>query len=99
MPGKAIVAATDEMLMMLPPLPATPSGRIARRPHLRPSAVPRMLTSSIVRMSFGSTSTIRLLISIPALLTSTSRPPKSEAAAVTAFSQLASSVTSRCTKP
>ncbi len=28
-----------------------------------------------------------------------SRPPKSDAAAVVAFSQLASSVTSRCTKP
>ena len=44
--------------------------------------MPRMLTSSIVRMSFGSTSVIRLLISTPALLTRMSSPPKSEAAAV-----------------
>ena len=85
--------------MMLPPLPPRPSGRIVRRPHLRPSAVPRMFTSSMVRMSFGSTSVIRLVISTPALLTRMSSPPKSEAAAVVAFSQLASSVTSRCTKP
>src|ERR1700754_4526508 len=98
MPGNAIVGATEEMLMMLPPRPASPSGRIVRSPHFRPSAVPRTLTSSIVRMSFGSTSVIRLLISTPALLTSTSSPPKSEAAAVVAFSQLASFVTSRWTK-
>ena len=44
--------------------------------------MPRMLTSSIVRMSFGSTSVIRLVISTPALLTRMSSPPKSEAAAV-----------------
>ena len=35
--------------MMLPPLPAAPPGRIARRPCFMPSAVPRMLTSSILR--------------------------------------------------
>ena len=45
----------------------------------------------------GSTSVTRLEISTPALLTRMSRPPKSVAAAVTALSQLASSVTSSST--
>ena len=36
MPGKAIVAATEEMFTIAPPLPAVPSGRIARRPCLMP---------------------------------------------------------------
>ena len=34
MPGNAIVAATEETLMMLPPLPASPSGRMVRKPAL-----------------------------------------------------------------
>ena len=89
MPGKAMVAATEEMLMMLPPLPAAPPGRIARSACLMPSAVPRTLTSSIVRMSFGSTSAIRLLISTPALLTSDVEPAEvGRRPPSTAFSQL-----------
>ena len=47
MPGNAIVAATEETLTIAPPSPAGPSGRIARRPCLMPSAVPSTLTSSI----------------------------------------------------
>ena len=48
MPGKAIVAATEAMLTIEPPLPAAPSGRIARNACLMPRAVPSTLTSSIV---------------------------------------------------
>ena len=68
MPGNAMVAATEATLMIAPPLPAAPSGRIARRPCLMPSAVPRMLTSSILRMSSASTSVIRLVISMPGVV-------------------------------
>ena len=94
MPGKAIVAATDAMLTTAPPRPAGPPGRMARKACLRPSEVPRMLTSSIVRMSSGSRSTTRLEISTPALLTTMSRPPSSAIVPSTARSQLWSFVTS-----
>src|SRR3954447_5062410 len=90
MPGKAIVAATEEMLMMAPP------GCIARSPCLSPSAVPRTLTSSIRLRSSGSTLTIRPEISIPALLTRMSNPPSCSTVAPIAASQLLLSVTSRC---
>ena len=76
MPGKAIVAATEATLTMLPPAPAGPPGRIARKPCLRPSAVPSTFTSSCLRTSAGSMSTSRLVISTPALLTRMSRPPR-----------------------
>ena len=95
MPGKAIVAATEETLTIAPPLPAGPSGRIARRPCLMPSAVPSTLTSSIFLRSSASMSTISPEISIPALLTRMSSPPSCSIVAATAASQLASSVTSR----
>src|SRR6478752_6458986 len=99
MPGKAMVAATEAMLMMLPPLPADPPGRMARRPCWMPSAVPRKLTSSILRTWSAWISVNRLVISMPALLTRMSRPPRCSTASPTAFSQPSSLVTSRATKP
>ena len=93
MPGKAIVAATDAMLITAPPRPAGPPGRMARKACLMPSEVPRMLTSSILRMSSGSRSMIRLEISTPALLTTMSRPPSSAIVPSMHRSQLWSSVT------
>src|SRR5437764_1442902 len=94
MPGNAIVAATDAMLTTAPPRPAGPPGRMARKACLRPSAVPRTLTSSILRISSGSRSTTSWVISTPALLTRMSRPPSSAMVPSTQRSQLWSSVTS-----
>jgi hypothetical protein len=74
MPGKVIVAATDDTFTTAPPCPAGPSGRIARNACLSPRLVPRILTSSISRTSFGSRSTISEEISAPALLISRSNP-------------------------
>src|SRR6516164_3305758 len=93
MPGKAIVAATDATLTTAPPRPAGPPGRMARKACLRPSAVPRTLTSSIFRMSSGFRSATRLEISTPALLTTMSRPPSSAIVPSMHRSQLWSSVT------
>src|SRR5918995_1493115 len=87
MPGKAMVAATEAMLMMLPPLPAGPPGRMDRRPCLMPSAVPRKLTSSILRTWWAWISVNRLVISMPALLTRMSRPPRCSTASPIACSQ------------
>src|SRR5580658_1911138 len=94
MPGKAMVAATEEMLTTAPPRPAGPPGRMARKACLMPRAVPSTLTSSIRRMSSGSRSTTRVVISSPALLTRMSRPPSSRIVSEMASSQLASLVTS-----
>src|SRR5947208_2653339 len=93
MPGKAMVAATEEMLTTAPPRPAGPPGRMARKACLMPSAVPTMLTSSILRMSSGSRSTISWVISTPALLTTLSRRPRSAFVPSMHRSQLWSSVT------
>ena len=93
MPGNAIVAATDAMLTTAPPRPAGPPGRMARKACLMPSAVPRTLTSSILRISSGSRSTTSWVISTPALLTRMSRPPSSAMVPSTQRSQLWSSVT------
>ena len=90
MPGKAIVAATEEMLMIEPPFPAAPPGRIARSPCLRPRIVPSTLTSSIRRISSGSVSTSRCVTSMPALFTRMSSPPSSAIVCVIAVSQSAS---------
>src|SRR4051812_24173091 len=95
MPGKAIVAATEETLTIAPPLPAAPSGRIARRPCLMPSAVPSTLTSSMRRRSSACASTSSPEISMPALLTRMSKPPSRSIVVATAASQSASLVTSR----
>ena len=97
MPGKAMVAATDATLMIAPPLPAAPPGRMARRPCFMPRAVPSTLTSSILRTSAGSSSVIRLVISMPALFTRMSRPPMTSTVVLTAAAQLSSSVTSNGT--
>ena len=94
-----MVAATLAMLTIAPPLPAAPPGRMARNPCLMPSVVPTTLTSYMRRRSAGSTSTISEEISMPALLTRTSKPPSSATVAATACSQLASSVTSRWVNP
>src|SRR6201996_8697342 len=97
MPGKAMVAATDETLTIAPPWPAGPPGRMARNACLTPSAVPRMFVSSILRASSASRSTSRLVISTPALLTRMSRPPRWPMASGIARSQLVSEVMSSCT--
>ncbi len=99
MPGKAIVAATEAMLMIAPPWPAAPPGRMVRKACLMPSEVPSRFTSSWRRTASASRSTKRLVISMPALLTRMSRPPSWAVASAIADSQLASSVTSSFTKP
>ena len=93
-----MVAATEEMLTMLPPLPAAPPGRMARNACFMPSAVPTTFTSSMRRRSAASMSTTSAVISTPALLTSRSKPPRDFTVASTAATQLASSVTSSRTK-
>ena len=99
MPGKAMVAATEDTFTTAPPFPAGPPGRMARKACLMPSAVPTTLTSSIRRRSAGSRSAMSPEISTPALLTTMSRPPSSPITTGMACSQLASSVTSSGTNP
>ena len=98
MPGKGIVAATDETLTIAPPTPAEPPGRMARKACLRPRPTPTTLTSSMRRRSAGSRSITSADISMPALLTRMSKPARSATVLETAASQLASSVTSSVTK-
>ncbi len=84
--------------MTAPPLPAGPSGFMARNACFMPSAAPTTLTSHMRRKSFASTLMTSDVISIPALFTRMSKPPNCAIVAETAACQLASSVTSRVTK-
>ena len=85
--------------MIAPPLPAAPPGRIARKAVLDAERGAEDVDLEHLADVVGSISAIRLVISMPALLTRMSRPPSWSTVAATAASQLASSVTSRWTKP
>ena len=93
-----MVAATEATLTTAPPLPAGPSGFMARNACFMPSAAPTTLTSHMRRRSCASTLMTSDVISTPALFTRMSKPPNSAIVAETAACQLASSVTSRVTK-
>ena len=99
MAGNGIVAATDATLTIAPPVPADPPGRIARKACFMPRLTPTTLTSSILRRSSASASITSAEISMPALFTRMSKPPSTSTVLLTADSQSASCVTSRCTKP
>jgi len=93
-----MVAATEATLTTAPPLPAAPSGFIARNACFMPRAAPTTLTSHMRRRSCASTLMTSDVISTPALFTRMSKPPNWAIVAETAACQLASSVTSRLTK-